>query len=174
MFDIGFSELMVIGIVALVVIGPERLPRVARTLGVLFGRLQRYVTQVKSDINREMDLSEINRVKSEFEGAARSFKQDIETTAAKTEQELREDVQLSVYQMGARESWGLETSAQSYFYVLTGERVPVEHSEEELERVRATVTEIATGILKQRFEPTPSPDVCSYCDYRIICPAAEK
>ena len=82
MFDIGFSELIVIGIVALVVIGPERLPRVARTLGVLFGRLQRYVTQVKSDINREMDLSEINRVKSEFEGAARSFKQDIETTAA--------------------------------------------------------------------------------------------
>jgi sec-independent protein translocase protein TatB len=90
MFDIGFSELIVIGIVALVVIGPERLPRVARTLGVLFGRLQRYVTQVKSDINREMDLSEINRVKSEFEGAARSFKQDIEATAAKTEQELRD------------------------------------------------------------------------------------
>jgi DNA helicase-2/ATP-dependent DNA helicase PcrA len=76
--------------------------------------------------------------------------------------------------MGARESWGLETSAQSYFYVLTGEKVPVEHSEEELERVRATVTEIAEGILKQRFEPTPSPDVCAFCDYRIICPAAEK
>ena len=57
--------------------------------------------------------------------------------------------------MGARESWGLETSAQSYFYVLTGERVPVEHSEEELERVRATVSDIAGGILKQRFEPTP-------------------
>ena len=85
---------------------------------------------------------------------------DYKTGRAKTEQELREDVQLSVYQMGARESWGLETSAQSYFYVLTGERVPVEHSEEELERVRATVTEIAGGILKQRFEPTPSPDVC--------------
>jgi DNA helicase-2/ATP-dependent DNA helicase PcrA len=99
---------------------------------------------------------------------------DYKTGRAKTEQELREDVQLSVYQMGARESWGLETSAQSYFYVLTGEKVPVEHSEEELERVRATVTEIAGGILKQRFEPTPSPEVCSFCDYRIICPAAEK
>ena len=82
---------------------------------------------------------------------------DYKTGKAKTEQELREDVQLSVYQMGARESWGLETSAQSYFYVLTGERVPVEHSEEELERVRATVAEIAAGILKQEFEPTPSP-----------------
>jgi DNA helicase-2/ATP-dependent DNA helicase PcrA len=99
---------------------------------------------------------------------------DYKTGRAKTEQELREDVQLSVYQMGARESWGLETSAQSYFYVLTGEKVPVEHSEEELERVRATVAEIAAGILKQRFEPTPSPDVCRFCDYRIICPAAEK
>jgi RecB family exonuclease len=99
---------------------------------------------------------------------------DYKTGRAKTEEELREDVQLSVYQMGARESWGLETSAQSYFYVLTGEKVPVEHSEEELERVRSTVAEIAGGILKQRFEPTPSPDVCRFCDYRIICPAAEK
>jgi DNA helicase II / ATP-dependent DNA helicase PcrA len=83
-------------------------------------------------------------------------------------------VQLSLYQMGARESWRLETSAQSYFYVLTGEKVPVEHSEEELERVKETVGEIAGGILKQRFEPTPSPDICRFCDYRIICPAAEK
>ena len=99
---------------------------------------------------------------------------DYKTGRAKTEQELREDVQLSVYQMGARESWGLETSAQSYFYVLTGEKVPVAHSDEELERVRSTVEEIAAGILKQRFEPTPSPEICRFCDYRIICPAAEK
>src|SRR4051812_2306741 len=99
---------------------------------------------------------------------------DYKTGKAKTEDELREDVQLSVYQMGARESWRLETSAQSYFYVLTGEKVPVEHSDEELERVRATVSEIAGGILKQRFEPTPSPEICRFCDYRIICPAAEK
>ncbi|HET8822125.1 MAG TPA: ATP-dependent DNA helicase [Thermoleophilaceae bacterium] len=99
---------------------------------------------------------------------------DYKTGRAKTEEELREDVQLSVYQMGARESWGLETSAQSYFYVLTGEKVPVAHSDEELERVRATVEEIAGGILKQRFEPTPSPEICRFCDYRIICPAAEK
>ncbi len=99
---------------------------------------------------------------------------DYKTGRAKTEQELREDVQLSVYQMGARESWGLETSAQSYFYVLTGEKVPVAHSDEELDRVRATVEEIAGGILKQRFEPTPSPEICRFCDYRIICPAAEK
>jgi sec-independent protein translocase protein TatB len=106
MFDIGFSELIVIGIVALVVIGPERLPRVARTLGILFGRLQRYVTQVKADINREMDLSEINRVKTEFESAARSFKQDVESKAAEGEREIRE-AQASIdreFQASATES----------------------------------------------------------------------
>jgi DNA helicase II / ATP-dependent DNA helicase PcrA len=99
---------------------------------------------------------------------------DYKTGKAKTEDELREDVQLSLYQMGARESWRLETSAQSYFYVLTGEKVPVEHSQEELDRVKATVTEIADGIMRQEFEPKPSYEVCSFCDYRIICPAAEK
>jgi len=99
---------------------------------------------------------------------------DYKTGKAKTRQDLREDIQLSLYQMGARESWRLETSAQSYLYVLTGEKVPVAHSEEELERVRGTVTEIADGILRQDFEPRPSYEVCSFCDYRIICPAAEK
>lgn len=90
MFDIGFSELFVIGVVALVVIGPERLPKVARTMGVLFGRLQRYVTQVKSDISREMELAELGKVKSEFESAARSFQADVESGAAQAEREFRD------------------------------------------------------------------------------------
>lgn len=90
MFDIGLSELMVIGVVALVVIGPERLPKVARTLGVLFGRLQRYVTQVKSDISREMEMADLGKVKTEFEDAARSFKSEIETHASDAQRELRE------------------------------------------------------------------------------------
>lgn len=90
MFDIGFSELMIIGVVALVVIGPERLPRVARTLGVLFGRMQRYVAQVKSDIGREIDMAELRNVKSEFETAARGFQSDIESKAAEVEREMRE------------------------------------------------------------------------------------
>ncbi len=90
MFDIGFSELLVIGIVALVVIGPERLPKVARTLGHLFGRLQRYVSQVKTDIHREMELAELGKVKTEFESAARSFQSEVETKAAETEREFRE------------------------------------------------------------------------------------
>jgi sec-independent protein translocase protein TatB len=90
MFDIGFSEMLVCAVVALVVIGPEKLPRVARTLGHLFGRLQRYVTQVKSDIHREMELAEIGKVKTEFEDAARSFKTEMESKAAETEREFRE------------------------------------------------------------------------------------
>jgi len=89
MFDIGFSELMVIGVVALVVIGPERLPKVARTMGVLFGRLQRYVTQVKADINRELELAELGKVKTEFESAARSFQTEVESKAAEAEREFR-------------------------------------------------------------------------------------
>jgi sec-independent protein translocase protein TatB len=89
MFDIGFSELFVIGVVALVVIGPERLPKVARTMGVLFGRLQRYVGQVKADINREMELAELGKVKTEFESAARSFQSEVESQASEAERELR-------------------------------------------------------------------------------------
>jgi ATP-dependent DNA helicase UvrD/PcrA len=99
---------------------------------------------------------------------------DYKTGWPKTEQQLREDIQLSLYQMGAREAWGLPGSAQSYYYVLENEKVPVEHTDDELERVRTTVTEIADGILSQEFEPRPRPDICAVCDYRIICPAAEK
>jgi DNA helicase-2/ATP-dependent DNA helicase PcrA len=99
---------------------------------------------------------------------------DYKTGKAKSEEDLRTDIQLSVYQMGARESWGVRTSAQSYMYVMTGEKVPVLHSEEELDRVRATVARIGEGILRQEFQPTPSAEICSFCDYRIICPAAER
>jgi sec-independent protein translocase protein TatB len=90
MFDVGFSEMLVIAIVALVVIGPERLPRVARTAGILFGRLQRYVAQVKSDIHREMEAADLGKVKTEFESAARSIKEDIESQAADAERGIRE------------------------------------------------------------------------------------
>jgi sec-independent protein translocase protein TatB len=74
----------------LVVIGPERLPRVARTLGHLYGRLQRYVTQVKADINREIDVAELGKVKTEFENAARSFQSDVEAKISEAEREIRE------------------------------------------------------------------------------------
>lgn len=90
MFDIGFSELLVCAVVALVVIGPERLPKVARTLGVLFGRLQRYVTQVKADIHREMEAADLGNVKSEFESAARAFQGHVESGVRDIDREMRE------------------------------------------------------------------------------------
>jgi sec-independent protein translocase protein TatB len=96
-FDVGFSELMVIAVVALIVIGPERLPRVARTMGHLFGRLQRYVNDVKADINREIELEELRKFKSTVEDAARGFEGTVSSTVdsvqsevSKTETELND------------------------------------------------------------------------------------
>ncbi len=90
MFDIGFSELVVIGIVALVVIGPEKLPRVARTVGHLLGRLQRYVSDVKSDINREMELEDLKKVRDSLQETATSFETSVRTELAKTETDLNQ------------------------------------------------------------------------------------
>ena len=77
MFDVGFSELIVIGIVALVVIGPERLPKVARTAGHLLGRLQRYVNDVKADINREMQLDELRKLQADMQESARDLERNL-------------------------------------------------------------------------------------------------
>lgn len=81
MFDIGFSELVVIGVVALVVVGPERLPKVARTVGHLFGRLQRYVGGVKADLRREFEFEELERahgqLKADFESAKNELGGDL-------------------------------------------------------------------------------------------------
>ncbi|HXF80768.1 MAG TPA: Sec-independent protein translocase protein TatB [Usitatibacter sp.] len=95
MFDFGFSKLFILAVIALVVIGPERLPRVARTLGHLYGRLQRYVTQVKSDISREMEAADLGKMKTEFESAARSFQSTVETGMQDVDREVR-DAQASV------------------------------------------------------------------------------
>ena len=87
MLDMSFSEIAVIGVVALVVLGPERLPKVARSAGQLFGRLQRYVATVKADINREMDTSELAKIKQEVQDAAKSFEQTIQQHASSVEKE---------------------------------------------------------------------------------------
>ena len=87
MLDMSFSEIAVIGVVALVVLGPERLPKVARTAGHLFGRLQRYVATVKADINREMDTSELAKIKQEVQDAAKSFEQSVQQHASTVEKE---------------------------------------------------------------------------------------
>jgi sec-independent protein translocase protein TatB len=89
-FDIGFSELMVIGLVALIVIGPERLPRVARTMGHLAGRLQRYVNDVKADINREVELDELRKMRDSVQQAASGFESSVQSELSKTETELNQ------------------------------------------------------------------------------------
>ena len=94
MFDISFSELVVIGVVALIVIGPERLPKVARTLGHLLGRAQRYVNDVKSDISREVQLDELRKLQSQVSDSARelesSMRQQIETARTAVEAPAQE------------------------------------------------------------------------------------
>jgi sec-independent protein translocase protein TatB len=96
MFDIGFSELLVIGVVALIVIGPEKLPRVARTLGHLAGRLQRYVSDVKADINREIELDELRKMRDSMQQAASNFESSVHAEVNKTETELNKSVEAVV------------------------------------------------------------------------------
>jgi len=88
MFDVGFSEIFVIALVALIVIGPERLPKVARTLGHLFGRMQRYVNDVKADITREMELDELRKLQSTVEEAARSIEHSVTHEISSAESQL--------------------------------------------------------------------------------------
>ena len=90
MFDIGFSEIVVIAVVALIVIGPEKLPKTARTLGHLFGRLQRYVTDVKADINREMELEDLKKLQAEVKSAAQDLQQSVESAARSAESGMRD------------------------------------------------------------------------------------
>jgi sec-independent protein translocase protein TatB len=88
MFDIAFSELLVIGVVALIIIGPEKLPRMARTVGHLAGRLQRYVADVKADINREIELDELRKMRDSMQQAASGFETSVRAEVSKTEADL--------------------------------------------------------------------------------------
>ena len=82
MIDLGISKMALIGAVALVVIGPEKLPRVARTVGALIGKAQRYVADVKAEVNRSMDLEELKKMRETVEDAARNVENSIQTSAS--------------------------------------------------------------------------------------------
>lgn len=105
MFDIGFSELFLIGIVALVVFGPEELPRVARTVGHLLGKLRRYVSDVKSDISREMEAADMKNLvgdlkesaaslQDSFNAQARSFQAEMSSGLAGVEASVRQAIEV--------------------------------------------------------------------------------
>ena len=110
MFDIAFSEIVVIAVVALVVIGPERLPKVAKTLGHMFGRLQRYVNDVKADISREMELDELRKLQSEVQSAARDLESSVSGAAREMESGVR-SVETQLNEAGNASSEAGNTSA---------------------------------------------------------------
>ena len=90
MFDIGVTEIFLIGVVALIVSGPERLPRVAKTVGLLFGRMQRYVSEVKADISREIELDELRKLQSTMQDAARSIEQSVGSQVSFIDSEVKQ------------------------------------------------------------------------------------
>ncbi|HTC59601.1 MAG TPA: PD-(D/E)XK nuclease family protein [Solirubrobacteraceae bacterium] len=99
---------------------------------------------------------------------------DYKTSRPKTAEQLADDVQLSLYAVGARESWEVEAERLSYYYVLDDLKVPVPSAEMDPDWIARVVAEVGEAIMAQRFEPTPSPSVCGLCDYRIACPAWER
>ncbi|HZO35347.1 MAG TPA: ATP-dependent DNA helicase [Solirubrobacteraceae bacterium] len=99
---------------------------------------------------------------------------DYKTGRPKSASQLREDVQLSLYAVGAREAWQLDAERQTYHYVLDDAKVPVPTDEIDRDWITETVMTVADGIAGQGFEPTPSYAACSICDFRIACPAAER
>ncbi len=98
---------------------------------------------------------------------------DYKTGERKTEAELDSDLQLALYRLAAREAWDIEAAYASYDYVLDADKVAAPTKPDDAERVERTVVTVGEGVLSQDFEPRPSPSVCSWCDYRLICPAAE-
>lgn len=99
---------------------------------------------------------------------------DYKTSRPKTVEQLRDDVQLSLYALGARESWQVQAERLSYYYVLDDVKVPVPSSEMDPGWIARVVDEVGAAIMAERFEPTPSPATCALCDYRIACPAWER
>jgi DNA helicase II / ATP-dependent DNA helicase PcrA len=98
---------------------------------------------------------------------------DYKTGERKSEADLESDLQLALYRVAAREAWGLEAGTGSYYYVLDAEKVAAPVGPGDAERVERTVMQVGEGVLGQDFEPRPSPTVCGWCDYRLVCPAAE-
>ena len=90
MIDLGVSKIALIGAVALIVIGPEKLPRLARTIGTLLGKAQRYVADVKQEVNRSFELDELKKMKETVEGAARDVESSIQTNASDFEKSWSE------------------------------------------------------------------------------------
>jgi sec-independent protein translocase protein TatB len=127
MFDLGVSKIALIGAVALIVIGPEKLPRVARMVGTILGRAQRYVSDVKAEVNRSMDLDELKKMKDTVEGAARDVENSIQTSASDFEKSWEQVTNEAGNSSGSayesfpsydppKKKWRMKTSATPRWY----------------------------------------------------------
>ncbi len=127
MIDLGVSKIALIGAVALIVIGPEKLPRVARTVGTLLGKAQRYVADVKNEVNRSMELDELKKMKETVEGAARDVENSIQTHSSDFEKSWSEATSESTYgdlpgmqvfpeYKHPKKKWRLKTGATPQWY----------------------------------------------------------
>lgn len=123
MLDLGLSKMALIGAVALIVIGPEKLPRVARTVGTLLGKAQRYVNDVKAEVNRSMELDELKKMKDTVESAARDVENSVSTAASDfekdwqqaTSQALAEPPSFPEYK-NPKKKWRLKQGAMPHWY----------------------------------------------------------
>lgn len=126
MIDLGVSKIALIGAVALIVIGPEKLPRLARTIGTMLGKAQRYVADVKQEVSRSMELDELKKMKETVEGAARDVENSIQTNASDFEKswtETTSDASASLPGMEIfpeykhpKKKWRLKTGATPQWY----------------------------------------------------------
>jgi sec-independent protein translocase protein TatB len=114
MIDFGFDKIALIGAVALIVIGPERLPRVARTVGHLLGRAQRYVADVKAEVNRSIELEELKKMRTQFEDAARDVEQSVSNEIRQTTSDLERGWADDNPLLSAPEAQDLQTPAPQY------------------------------------------------------------
>jgi sec-independent protein translocase protein TatB len=166
MFDVGFSELMLIGLVALIVIGPERLPKVARTIGHLVGRAQRYVSDVKTDIQREMDLSDLNDLKNQMQDAAQSVKSSMQEATESLRKPL-DEAQQALNEASA--------SVDALVHSAKAEAgPPTEHDVIEAARASASATPqaaAATPAVEHEHQPLAEPPGTAPYEPEVVTPA---
>ena len=117
-------------------------------------------------------VDRVDRLRSAGEDAYELI--DYKTSRPKTASQLKDDVQLSLYALAAHKDWQLDSAREAYYYVLDDRKVPVPDGSRGAEAVKEMVLEVGEGILSQEFDPKPSHAACSICDYRIVCPAAER
>src|ERR1035438_8762579 len=118
MIDLGFDKLALIGAVALIVIGPEKLPRVARTVGTLLGKAQRYVADVKAEVSRSIELEDLKKMKTEFEDAARNVEKSVSSELQQTASDLSSSWQTAIGESSDRKSTRLNSSHLGISYAV--------------------------------------------------------